>query len=348
MKFATYQDGSRDGQLVLVSRDLTMAHYPSDIANRLQQVLDDWGYLAPALRDLYDSLNAGRLRNAFAFEPSQCLAPLPRAYQWVSTSSYPGHAELLRKAYASDPSPPSENGCASALAQHGSGDHFFGPHAPIVCPTQGDAIDFEAGLTVITDDIAMHSSPEQALEKIRLITLVNDVRLQTLPSTDAQTQHFAHIQSKLATAFAPVAVTVDELGEAWNDARVQLPLQCTWNTRKVGMCDAACDMPLHFGHVLAQLCKTRALRAGSIVGSGPVSNFGVERDGRMDWPKGYSAIVQKRAMEILQDGKATTEFMQCGDTIHIEMRGRDGLSIFGAIAQEVVAPPQLPPKKARS
>jgi len=332
MKLATYQDGSRDGQLIVVSRDLSLAHYATHIANRLQQVLDDWNYLAPQLQDLYDALNAGRARHAFAFNPEQCLAPLPRAYQWVDGSAYLSHVELVRKTRgAALP----ENLHTEPLMYQGGSDDLCGPRAPLVCASEAYGIDFEAEVAVITGDVPMGSSPERALDSVRLLMLANDVSLRRLvPAELAKGMGF--LQSKPATAFSPVAITPDELGEAWATGRVHLPLQCTWNGRKVGMCDAGPDMHFHFGQLIAHLCKTRNVRAGSIIGSGTVSNPGQEKNGQTEWPKGYSCIVEKRAMEMLQDGKASTEFMKYGDTIRIEMKGRDGQSLFGAIEQEVV------------
>jgi 2-keto-4-pentenoate hydratase/2-oxohepta-3-ene-1,7-dioic acid hydratase in catechol pathway len=275
MKLATYKDGSRDGQLVVVSRDLGQAHYATGIASRMQQVLDDWSYMAPQLQDLYHLLNSGKAPHAFAFDPRQCMAPLPRAYQWA----------------------------------------------------------------VVTADVPMGATPERALGGVRLVMLANDVSLRNL-IPDELSKGFGFLQSKPATAFSPVAVTLDELGDAWKGGRLHLTLQSTWNGRKVGMCDAGEDMVFHFGQLIAHLCKTRNVRAGSIVGSGTVSNKGAEsgkgKNNRMEWPKGYSCIAEKRCMETLQDGAPKTEFMRFGDTIRIEMKGKDGQSIFGAIDQNIV------------
>jgi len=187
---------------------------------------------------------------------------------------------------------------------------------------------------VVTGDVPMGSSAEQALDGIRLLMLVNDVSLRNL-IPDELAKGFGFFQSKPATAFSPVAVTPDELGAAWQGGRLHLALHSTWNDRKVGMCEAGPDMTFHFGQLVAHICKTRNVRAGSIVGSGTVSNRGVEENGRKTWPKGYSCIAEKRAIETLLDGKPTTEFMKFGDTIRIEMKGRDGQSVFGAIDQRV-------------
>ena len=334
MKLATLKDGSRDGQLVVVSRDLTLAHYATGIASRLQQVLDDWGFMSPQLQDLYDELNSGRARHAFPFEPVQCMAPLPRAYQWADGSAYLNHVELVRKARNAEVP---ESFYTDPLMYQGGSDDFIGPMDDVVVPSESMGIDFEAEIAVVTGDVRMGVTPEQALDGIRLVMLVNDVSLRNLiPSELAK--GFGFFQSKPATAFSPVAVTLDELGEAWREGRVHLPLQSSWNGRKVGLCDAGDEMTFHFGQLIAHVAKTRNVRAGSIVGSGTVSNKGVEKNGRMEWPKGYSCIAEKRCIETIQDGQPSTEFMRYGDTIRIEMKGLDGRSLFGAIDQEIVAP----------
>ncbi|HET7834309.1 fumarylacetoacetate hydrolase family protein [Variovorax sp. J31P179] len=333
MKLATLKDGSRDGQLVVVSRDLASAHYATGIASRMQQVLDDWGFMSPQLQDLYDALNAGRARHAFPFDPAQCMAPLPRAYQWADGSAYLNHVELVRKArnaevpasFYSDP-----------LMYQGGSDDFIGPCDPVVVASEAFGIDFEAEIAVVTGDVRMGATAAQALDGIRLVMLANDVSLRNLIPAELA-KGFGFFQSKPATAFSPVAVTPGELGEAWQGGRVHLPLQSTWNGRKVGMCDAGEEMTFHFGELIAHIAKTRNVRAGSIVGSGTVSNKGVEKKGRMEWPKGYSCIAEKRCIETIQDGQPSTEFMKYGDTIRIEMKDADGQSVFGAIDQEVVA-----------
>ncbi len=309
MKFASYQDDSRDGQLVVVSRDLTQAVYPTHIANRLQQVLDDWNYLSPQLQDLSDLLNAGRLRNAFAFNPAQCLAPLPRAYQWARGGGFTSDAPM-----------PAQT----------SSDSFFGAQDTFVCADATKGLDFSAELAVATSDIAQGCSSEKAIEGIRLVLLANHWSLQgSIHGTSPR---------DAGTAFGPVAVTPDELGEAWSQGRVHLTLQSTLNGRKVGLCDTGEDMAHHFGELIAALANSRQLSAGSLVGSGTVRSPGVENNGQTDWPKGYHSIVNKRAMETQQDGNAVTDFLRSGDAVRIDMKGRDGLSVFGAIAQDVVTP----------
>jgi len=323
MKLATYKDGSRDGQLVVVSRDLSTAHYATGMAGTLQQALDDWNFVAPQLEDLSATLNHGRARHAFAFDPKQCAAPLPRAYQWADGSAYINHVELVRR---SRESAVPESFYHDPLMYQGGSDDFLGPCDPIVCRTEDHGIDFEAEVAVVTGDVPMASTPEQALEGIRLLMLANDVSLRRL-IPDELAKGFGFFQGKPATAFSPVAVTPDELGDAWHDGRVHLVMQSTWNGRKVGMCEAGPEMTFHFGQLIAHICKTRNVRAGSIVGSGTVSN--------KDWASGYSCIAERRAIETIEDGKASTDFMKFGDTIRIEMKGLDGHSVFGAIDQTV-------------
>ena len=334
MKLATYKDGSRDGQLVVVSSDLGTAHYATGIASRLQQVLDDWGFLAPQLQDLYDQLNAGRAPHAFPFEPERCMAPLPRAYQWADGSAYINHVELVRKARNAEVP---ESFYTDPLMYQGGSDDFLGPCDDVVVPSEAMGIDFEAEIAVVTGDVKMGATPEQALDGIRLVMLANDVSLRNLIPAELA-KGFGFFQSKPATAFSPVAVTPDELGDAWEGGRLNLTLQSTWNGRKVGMCDAGPEMTFHFGQLIAHICKTRNVRAGSIVGSGTVSNKGVEQGGRMEWPKGYSCIAEKRCIETIQDGKPSTEFMKFGDTIRIEMKNKAGQSVFGAIDQAIAEP----------
>lgn len=332
MKLATYKDGSRDGQLVVVSRDLATAHYATGIADRLQQVLDDWGFLSPQLQDLSDALNGGKARHAFPFDPARCMAPLPRAYQWADGSAYINHVELVRAARKAQVP---ESCYTDPLMYQGGSDDLLGPCDDVVIASEEWGIDFEAEIAVVTGDVPMGATPERALDGIRLVMLANDVSLRNLIPGELA-KGFGFFQSKPATAFSPVAVTLDEFGGAWDGGRLHLTLQSSWNGRKVGMCDAGPEMTFHFGQLIAHICRTRNVRAGSIVGSGTVSNKGVTGEsGRTEWPKGYSCIAEKRAIETIQDGQPTTGFMKFGDTIRIEMRGRDGQSIFGAIDQAI-------------
>ena len=204
----------------------------------------------------------------------------------------------------------------------------------MVVPSEDFGIVFEAEIALVTGDVPMSATPEQALDGIRLLMLANDVSLRNLIPAELA-KGFGFFQSKPATAFSPVAITPDELGDAWQGGRVHLTLQSTWNGRKVGMCEAGPEMTFHFGQLIAHIAKTRNVRAGSIVGSGTVSNKSVEVDGRKEWPKGYSCIAEKRAIETILDGQPSTAFMKFGDTIRIEMKGKDGQSIFGAIDQKI-------------
>jgi len=326
MKLATLKDGSRDGQLAVVARDLSCAHHATGIAGTLQRLLDDWNFLSPQLEDLYATLNEGKARHAFAFDPRQCMAPLPRAYQWVDGSAYLNHVELVRKA----------RGAAMPASFHddpliyqGGSDDFLGPTDDAVFASADWGIDFESELAVVTGDVAIGTSPDRALEGVRLLMLVNDWSLrQLIPAELAK--GFGFLQGKPATAFGPVAVTPDELGAAWQGGRVHLALESRWNGRRVGLTEAGPEMGFHFGQLIAHVAKTRRLRAGSIVGSGTVSN--------LDWSHGVSCIAELRAIETIQGGAPTTPYMQFGDTIRIEMTGRDGLSVFGAIDQRVAPP----------
>ena len=325
MKLATYKDGSRDGQLVVVSRDLASAHFATGVASRLQQVLDDWNFLSPQLQDLYVTLNQGKARHAFEFVPELCAAPLPRAYQWADGSAYLNHVELVRAARKSEvPTSFYED----PLMYQGGSDDFLGPRDDAPFTNLDWGIDFEAEIAVIVGDVANGATPDQALEGVRLVMLANDWSLRHLVPNELA-KGFGFFQSKPATAFSPVAVTPDELGDAWQGGRVHLTLQSTWNGKLVGQCEAGPEMTFHFGQLIAHIAKTRNVRAGSIVGSGTVSN--------KDWSKGYSCIAEKRCIETIEGGAPKTPFMQYGDTIRIEMMGRDKQSIFGAIEQKVVS-----------
>ncbi|HEY3634427.1 MAG TPA: fumarylacetoacetate hydrolase family protein [Caldimonas sp.] len=323
MKLATYKDGSRDGQLVVVSRDLASAHYASAIATRLQQVLDDWNFLSPQLEDLATRLNDGKAKNAFAFDAERCMAPLPRAYQWADGSAFVNHVELVRRARNAE-MPASF--WTDPLMYQGGSDDFLGPRDDIVVASEDWGIDFEAEVAVVTGDVSMGTDADSAVDRIRLVMLANDVSLRNLVPGELA-KGFGFFQSKPATAFSPVAVTPDELGDAWRGGRLHLDLESTWNGKRTGLCNAGEEMTFHFGQLIAHLCKTRNARAGSIVGSGTVSN--------KDWSRGYSCIAEKRAIETIDSGAPQTPFMRFGDTIRIEMKDAGGRSIFGAIEQKV-------------
>jgi fumarylacetoacetate (FAA) hydrolase len=323
MKLATLKDGTRDGQLALVARDLKTAHLADGIAPTLQAALDDWRFIAPQLDALYRLLCAGRAPRAFEFDPQACMAPLPRAYQWVDGSAYVHHVELMRKArQVAMP----ESFWSDPLMYQGGSDDLLGPCDDVVLAHEEWGIDFEAELAVITDDVPMGATPDQAQQCIRLLMLVNDMSLRNL-IPDELAKGFGFLQSKPASSCSPVAVTPDELGDAWKGGKVHLPLRVHWNEQLVGQPHAGTDMVFNFPQLIAHLCQTRNARAGSIVGSGTVSN----RDAR----RGYACIAEQRARELLADGAASTPFMRFGDTLRIEMLGGDGKSVFGAIAQRI-------------
>jgi len=323
MKLATLKDGTRDGQLIVVSRNLKTAHVADGIALTLQRALDDWNFIAPQLERLYEQLNAGRAPRPFDFDPQQCMAPLPRAFQWADGSAYVNHVELVRRARGAEMP---ESFWHDPLMYQGGSDDFIGPTDDIVLASEDWGIDFEAEVAVVTDDVPMGVSPEQAAGHIRLLMLVNDVSLRKLIPAELA-KGFGFFQSKPASSFSPVAVTPDELGSAWQDGKVHLPLRCTWNGVLVGQPNAGVDMAFGFPQLIAHLAKTRRAGAGTIVGSGTVSN--------KDAARGYSCIAEKRCLEMIADGEAKTPFMKFGDTIRIEMLDANGKSIFGAISQQV-------------
>jgi fumarylacetoacetate (FAA) hydrolase len=253
------------------------------------------------------------------------MAPVPRAYQWADGSAFINHVELVRAARKSDVP---ETFYTDPLMYQGGSDDFIGPTDDVVVASEAFGIDFEAEIAVITADVGMGTSAEQAIDGIRLVMLANDVSLRNLIPAELA-KGFGFLQSKPATAFSPVAVTTDELGDAWQGGRLHMTLQSTWNGRKVGMCEAGPEMTFHFGQLIAHICKTRNVRAGSVIGSGTVSN--------KDWTHGYSCIAEKRAIETIESGAPVTEFMKFGDTIRIEAKGKDGQSVFGAIEQKVAA-----------
>lgn len=324
MKLATLKDGTRDGQLVIVSRDLKTAQIADGIAPTLQRALDNWTFMAPQLQEAYDELNEGRGRRTFDFDQKRCMAPLPRAFQWADGSSYVNHVELVRKARNAEMP---ESFWHEPLMYQGGSDDFIGATDDIVLGSEEWGIDFEGEIAVITDDVPMGAKPEQAASHIKLLMLVNDVSLRNLIPAELA-KGFGFFQSKPASSFSPVAVTPDELGAAWQDGKVHLPLRVTWNSVQVGQPNAGVDMVFSFPTLIAHLAKTRNARAGSIIGSGTVSN----KDSR----KGYTCIAEKRCLEMIADGEAKTPFMKFGDTIRIEMLDANGKSIFGAINQEVV------------
>jgi fumarylacetoacetate (FAA) hydrolase len=326
MKLATLKDGSRDGLLAVVSRDMASAHFAVGIATTLQQVLDDWNFISPQLEDLYATLNGGKARHAFNFDPRHCMAPLPRAYQWADGSAYLNHVELVRKARNAEmPASFYED----PLMYQGGSDDFLGACDEAHFASAEWGIDFESEVAVITGDVAMGTNAHDALDHVRLLMLANDWSLRHLIPNELA-KGFGFLQAKPATAFSPVAVTLDEVGDAWQGGKLHLSLESRWNGQRAGLCEAGPEMTFHFGQLIAHVTKTRRLRAGSVVGSGTVSN--------KDWSHGYSCIAEKRAIETIESGTPSTDFMKDGDTIRIDMLGRDGHSVMGAIEQRVMVP----------
>jgi fumarylacetoacetate (FAA) hydrolase len=324
MKLATLKDGSRDGQLAVVSRDLSSAHFADGIAPTLQRALDDWNFIAPQLEDLCQTLNLGKAKHAFAFDARRCMAPLPRAFQWLDGSVYANHFELLTRARGAQL--PSGYLSEPTMYQGGS-DDFLGPCDDATFGSEDWGIDFEAEIAVVVDDVPMGANAAQAAARIRLLMLANDWSLRTL-IPDELAKGFGFVQGKPATAFAPVAVTPDEFGQDWRDGLVHRPVLVHWNGRKVGEADAGTDALFGFGQLVAHAAHTRNLRAGSIVGAGTVSN--------RDPARGWSCIAEARAREAIEHGEARTAFMGFGDRVRIEMLDRAGMSVFGAIDQQIV------------
>ena len=334
MKLASLKNGSRDGQLVVVSRDLTRCVAVPSIAVTMQQLLDNWADLSAQLSEVYQALNAGSVAGEMTFDQAQCESPLPRAFQWADGSAYVNHVELVRKARNAE-MPPSF--WTDPLMYQGGSDDFIGPRDNIDVVSEDYGIDFEGEVAVITDDVPMACTAEQARNKIRLLMLVNDVSLRGLIPNELA-KGFGFFQSKPASAFSPVAVTPDELGNKWHDGRVHLPLLSTYNGKLFGKPNAGIDMTFDFGQLVAHAAKTRNLGAGAVIGSGTVSNKqGTDHGTSVDeGGVGYSCIAEIRMIETIRDGKPSTSFMKFGDTIRMEMLDEQGCSVFGAIEQQVV------------
>ncbi|PJK28790.1 fumarylacetoacetate hydrolase family protein [Minwuia thermotolerans] len=334
MKLASLKDG-RDGRLVVVSKDLTKAAPATDVAPTLQAALDDWGHCRPLLDAMYHSLNVGGGREIFDFDPARCASPLPRAYQWADGSAYVNHVELVRQARGAEMP---ESFWTDPLMYQGGSDSFLGPTDDIPAISEDHGIDFEAEIAVITDDVPMATVTEAAAEHIQLLMLVNDVSLRGLIPAELA-KGFGFFHGKPSSAFSPVAVTPDELGGAWVDGKVHRPLLSWLNEKPFGRPEAGVDMTFSFPELVAHAAKTRLLSAGTIVGSGTVSNRGA--DGGPGRPvseggSGYSCIAEIRTIETIAQGKPSTPFMKFGDRIRIDMQDEDGHSIFGAIDQKVV------------
>jgi fumarylacetoacetate (FAA) hydrolase len=328
MKLATLKHDGRDGALLVVSRDLTRAVAAPQVARTLQAALEEWSDRAPRLAAIAEELETGRRQtiegsNIFEFDPAECHSPLPRAYQWADGSAYLHHVELVRKARGAE-MPPSFY--TDPLMYQGGSDSFIGPCDDAPFGDEAHGIDCEGEVAVITDDVPMAVSPEAARAHIKLVMLVNDWSLRNLIPAELA-KGFGFFHAKPATSFSPVAVTVDELGAAWRDAKLHLPLNVSINGAWFGNPNAGTDMNFDFGQLIAHAARTRELEAGTIIGSGTVSN----RDPKV----GSACLAEKRTIETIEAGKPVTPFLKFGDRVRIEMKGADGRSIFGAIDQKV-------------
>ncbi|MHA6732258.1 fumarylacetoacetate hydrolase family protein [Devosia sp. A369] len=333
MKLATLENGTRDGRLIVVSRDLKHYADASAVAPSLQRALDNWSSVAPQLLAIASMLDSGVMTGQ-AFDEAQALSPLPRAYQWADGSAYVNHVELVRKARNA---PMPETFWTDPLMYQGGSDAFLAPRAPIVMPQdEGFGIDMEGEVAVIVDDVAMAAGLEEAHAAIRLIMLVNDVSLRGLIPEELA-KGFGFFQSKPSSAFSPVAVTPDELGAAWDGGKLHLPLMVDYNGKPFGRANAGIDMTFDFPRLIAHAARTRPLCAGTIIGSGTVSNKLNDGPGQpIDQNgAGYSCIAEVRMIETINSGAAKTPFMRFGDTVRIEMCDSEGRSIFGAIEQTV-------------
>ncbi|MBM6442607.1 MULTISPECIES: fumarylacetoacetate hydrolase family protein [Pseudomonas] len=323
MKLATLNDGTRDGRLLVVSRDLQHAVDASGIVATMQAALDSWENVQSDLENLYRSLNRGEVAESFELVIEQLMAPLPRAWQWLDGSCFLSHGELMQKAFNLEPI---ENIERIPLIYQGAGDDFLGPRADIPLPSEAHGIDFEGEFAVLLDDVPMGCPAEQTLKHIRLVLQLNDVSLRALAPREMKTG-FGFLQAKPTTSFAPVAVTPDELGEAWINGRVNLPLKVEWNGEWFGHPHGGA---MHFGfhQLIAHAALTRKLSAGTLIGSGTVSNA--------DRSVGSACISERRAIETIAEGAPRTGFMHFGDRIRMEVRGPNDDVLFGAIDQRVV------------
>lgn len=323
MKLATLKNNSRDGQLVVVSADMRLALDASAVAPTLQQAIENWTRAEPGLRALARRLEEGEHRDALAFDPAQAMAPLPRAYQWCDGSAFLSHGALMQKAFNLEPI---EGADRTPLMYQGAGDDFLGAHDDIQLPSESQGIDFEGEFVVLVDEVPMGCTAQDALQHIKLILQINDVSLRALAPREMRTG-FGFLQAKPSSSFAPLAITPDELGDAWREGRVQLPLHVEWNGKWFGQPHGG-QMNFHFGELIAHAALTRRLRAGTLIGSGTVSN--AERSA------GSACIAERRAIEMIEQGAAQTGFMRFGDRVRMDVLGSDGRSVFGAIDQRVV------------
>ncbi len=330
MKLASLKEGGRDGTLIVVNRDVTRAVKVADIANTMQIALDDWAEISQHLQAVYEQLQNDDIDKGFELDPKQLAAPLPRSYHWADGSAYVTHVELVRKARGAELP---ESFWTEPLMYMGASDAFIGPCDDILVEDESWGIDFESEVVVYTDDVPAGVSADGAREHIKLLALVNDVSLRNLIPAELAKQ-FGFYQSKPWTAFTPVAVTPDELGEAWDGAKLHLPLHSTLNGKKIGSPNAGVDMVFDFPQLIAHAAKSRDLMAGTVVGSGTISNVGSK--------DGSSCLAEIRCLETIADGKPSTPFMAFGDRIEIEMFAKDGNSIFGKIDQ--IAKQYHPPR----
>jgi len=325
VKLASLKNG-RDGTLVVVSKDLARYLGANDVAATLQAALDNWSDAAPKLEALAARLESG---DGDAFDPNNCSSPLPRAYQWADGSAYVNHVELVRKARGAEMP---ESFWTDPLMYQGGSDSFIGPREAIVAATEDWGIDFEAEVAVVTGDVPMGVSAADAANYVRLLMIVNDVSLRKLIPGELA-KGFGFFQSKPSSAFSPVAVTPGELGDAWRDAKLHLPLLSFLNGEAFGKPDAGIDMTFDFGQLIAHAAKSRPLAAGTIIGSGTVSNKLNDGPGKpiAAGGVGYSCIAEIRTIETIQEGSPTTSFLKFGDQVRIEMLDTNGDTIFGAI-----------------
>lgn len=323
MKLATYRNGKPDGCLMLVSRDLSAAIDVSSIAPTLLQALEDWDAVSPQLQQLSDALNAGRGPRAAIFEPARCMAPLPRSFQWCDASAFLNHGRLMERAFNTAPIPDFET---VPVMYQGASDDFLGSQEDVPLPDEGLGIDFEGEFGVITGQVPMGATATKALAAVRLLVQLNDWSLRALGPREMKSG-FGFLQAKPSTSFAPVAITPDELGDAWADGRVCLDLEVAWNGQPFGRPNGR-EMNFSFGELIAHAARTRRLRPGTIVGSGTVSNASRE--------VGSACIAERRVIEIIDHGEARTAFMRFGDRVCMEARSAEGNAPFGCIEQKVV------------
>jgi fumarylacetoacetate (FAA) hydrolase len=324
VKLATLQGGSIDGKLLVVSKDLSRAVVAVSIAPTLQQALESWQACEPKLQALYAALNEGHAAGSFALDVTQLVAPLPRAWQWLDASAFHSHGDLMEQVFGLTP-PPEKH--TRPLMYQGGSDDFLGPAADVPLPSEEDGMDFEGEVGIIVDRVPMGTRAAQAGAHLKLLVLLNDWSLRVLAGKDIKTG-FGFMQSKPATSFAPVAVTPDELGEAWRDGRVRLPIRVYWNGNEFGHPDCSA-MGFSFEQLIEHAARTRNLSAGTIIGSGTISN--------PDYRSvGSACIAERRGIELMDHGKPRTEYMKFGDRVRMEVLDAGGNSIFGAIDQRVV------------